>query len=116
MVALARREGHQVDGNELNGGAWLGHGGSSRSGSIREQKRGGRSVAHSEPVDVHRWARGRREVAEFDAGVRGSGGGRRGRRACCAGSWLGPVVEGDAAGHDVARGLVGEGRGQWWPR
>ena len=43
-MVLARREEHQGDDNELNGGARLGHGGSSRSGRVREQKRGGKGV------------------------------------------------------------------------
>ena len=59
-MALAWREGHQVDDNELKGGARLGHGGSSRSERIRKQKRGGKEVqAYSEPVVVLKRARGR---------------------------------------------------------
>ena len=40
MSSGERVDSHN-DGNELVGGARLGHGGSSRSGRVREQKRGG---------------------------------------------------------------------------
>ena len=40
MSSGERVDGHN-NGNELVGGARLGHGGSSRSGRVREQKRGG---------------------------------------------------------------------------
>ena len=40
MSSGERVDGHH-NGNELVGGARLGHGGSSHSGRVREQKRGG---------------------------------------------------------------------------